>query len=232
VTATAGDDVAVAGVRFTLDGQTLGSEDTTAPYSVTWDTTTTSNGTHALAAVARDAAGNTAAATAVNVTVQNTAPPPLTYLFGDQAIEAATDSNVAGIAEAFQTMSATTGTVRKVTVYVAAGSAATTLVAGVYSDSGGHPGTLLARGSLGSPVAAAWNDVSVSTTAVTSGTRYWIALLSANGSGVLRFRDRCCTVGGAETSQQTALADLPATWTTGQRYNDAPMSGYGSGTIP
>jgi Domain of unknown function (DUF1929)/Bacterial Ig domain/Glyoxal oxidase N-terminus/Viral BACON domain len=232
VTASAGDDVGVAGVRFTLDGQTLGSEDTAAPYSVTWDTTTAANGPHTLAAVARDAAGNTTTATAVHVTVQNTAPPPLTYLFGDQTIEAANDSNAAGNAEAFTTTSATTGTVRKLTVYVAAGSAATSLIAGLYSDNGGHPGTLLAQGTLAAPVAGAWNDVPVPTAAVTAGTRYWIALLGPNGAGVLRFRDKCCTTGGAETSLQTGLAGLPATWTTGQRFNDAPMSGYASGTVP
>ena len=32
VTATAADDVGVAGVRFLLDGVALGAEDTTAPY--------------------------------------------------------------------------------------------------------------------------------------------------------------------------------------------------------
>jgi hypothetical protein len=232
VTASAGDDVGVAGVRFILDGQTLGSEDTTAPYSVSWDTTTAANGTHTLSAVARDAAGNTTTATAVPVTVQNTAPPPLTYLFGDQTIEAGNDSNGAGVAEAFTTTSATTGTVRRLSVYVATGNAATSLVAGLYSDAGGHPGTLLATGTLAAPAAGAWNEVSVPAVSVTGGTRYWIALLGPNGGGVLRFRDRCCTTGGAETAQQTGLAALPATWVTGQRFNDAPMSGYASGTVP
>ena len=46
VSATATDNVAVAGVQFLLDGAALGSEDTTAPYSMTWDTTTAPNGTH------------------------------------------------------------------------------------------------------------------------------------------------------------------------------------------
>src|SRR5713226_2217327 len=56
VTATASDDVAVAGVQFKLDGANLGAEVTAAPYSVSWDTTTASNGSHTLTAVARDAA--------------------------------------------------------------------------------------------------------------------------------------------------------------------------------
>ena len=38
VSATASDDVGVAGVQFRLDGNDLGAEDTSAPYSVNWDT--------------------------------------------------------------------------------------------------------------------------------------------------------------------------------------------------
>jgi hypothetical protein len=76
VTASASDNVAVAGVQFKLGGQNLGSEDTSAPYSVAWDTTTVANGTHQLAAVARDAAGNTTASPPQTVTVANSAVPP------------------------------------------------------------------------------------------------------------------------------------------------------------
>src|SRR5207247_2178846 len=78
VTASASDNVGVAGVQFLLDGGALGAEDTTAPYGVAWDTTTTSNGSHTVTARARDAAGNTATSAAVTVTVANGAPPPAT----------------------------------------------------------------------------------------------------------------------------------------------------------
>ena len=71
VSATASDNVGVSGVQFKLDGANLGSEDTTSPYSITWDTTTASNGSHSLTAVARDAAGNTTTSSTVNVTVSN-----------------------------------------------------------------------------------------------------------------------------------------------------------------
>lgn len=74
VSASASDDVGVAGVQFRLDGANLGAEDTTAPYSASWNTALATNGTHALAATARDAAGNTAASPSVSVTVSN-APP-------------------------------------------------------------------------------------------------------------------------------------------------------------
>ena len=70
------DNVAIAGVRFTLNGSSLGAEDVTAPYTVTWDSTGVANGSHALTAIARDTSGNLKTSTAVSVTVSNTVPPP------------------------------------------------------------------------------------------------------------------------------------------------------------
>jgi len=61
---------------FKLDGVNLVAEDTTTPYTLTWDSTTASNGSHTLTAVARDAAGNAATATGVTVTVSNDSTPP------------------------------------------------------------------------------------------------------------------------------------------------------------
>jgi hypothetical protein len=75
INASATDDVGVVGVQFRVDGVNLGSEDTTAPYSVSWNTTSATNGTHTLTAVARDAAGNQRVATNVSVTVSNTTTP-------------------------------------------------------------------------------------------------------------------------------------------------------------
>ena len=76
VGASASDDIHVTGVQFTLDGSPLGAEDTTAPYQVSWDSTTAANGVHVLSAVARDAVGQTATATAVSVTVANDLAAP------------------------------------------------------------------------------------------------------------------------------------------------------------
>jgi glucose/arabinose dehydrogenase len=74
VTASASDNVGVVGVQFKLDGSNLGSENTTAPYNVTWDTTAGSNGSHTLTAVARDGSNNSAASSPVQVNVLNNAP--------------------------------------------------------------------------------------------------------------------------------------------------------------
>src|SRR2546430_2378114 len=65
----------VAGVQFKLDGANLGAEVTTAPYSVQWNTTTASNGSHTLTAVARDLRGLLWTSAPVTVTVSN--PPTI-----------------------------------------------------------------------------------------------------------------------------------------------------------
>jgi hypothetical protein len=70
VNATASDDTGVTRVDVLVDGAPEGS-DTTAPYSVTIDTTTLSNGSHAISARAFDAANNAATSATVTVTVQN-----------------------------------------------------------------------------------------------------------------------------------------------------------------
>jgi hypothetical protein len=69
VSARASDNVAVAGVQFFLDGAPLGAEATATPYSVVWDTTSASLGSHILEAVALDIAGNTMMSDPVQVTV-------------------------------------------------------------------------------------------------------------------------------------------------------------------
>ena len=61
VSATASDNVAVTGVEFQIDGVTIGSIDTSAPYAVTVDTSLYTSGQHVLRARASDAAGNVSA---------------------------------------------------------------------------------------------------------------------------------------------------------------------------
>ncbi|MFZ2523215.1 MAG: Ig-like domain-containing protein, partial [Minisyncoccia bacterium] len=54
------------------DGIQVGSEDTTSPYSVSWNTASTTNGNKVLSAVSRDLAGNVATSSIVTVNVSNT----------------------------------------------------------------------------------------------------------------------------------------------------------------
>jgi YVTN family beta-propeller protein len=104
LSATATDNAGgsgVAGVQFKLDGANLGTEDTSSPYSMAWNTTTVANGTHTLTAVARDAAGNTTTST-VTVTVANPAPSdPGQIMVGQVPVAVAVSGNRAYIANAY-----------------------------------------------------------------------------------------------------------------------------------
>jgi len=75
VTASASDNDSLAGVQFKLDTNTfIGSEDTSAPYTISWDSSAVSEGAHTLIAVARDVTGNRATSTAITVTANNIPP--------------------------------------------------------------------------------------------------------------------------------------------------------------
>jgi outer membrane protein assembly factor BamB len=150
-------------------------------------------------------------------------------VLGTQQIQPQADSNAAGRAESFRTTAAASGALTSLTIYVDTGSTATRLIAGLYSDNGGKPGTLLTQGSLTSPVAAQWNTVTVPSVNVTAGTVYWISILGPVNAGTLRFRSNH-TGTRAETSSQSTLTTLPATWTTGTVYGDSPLAAYGSGS--
>jgi len=97
VSASASDDVGVAGVQFKLDGTNLGGLQTTAPYNQSWNTTIVSNGTHTLTATATDTSGNTATSDAVTVTVQNAA----TAVGYVQSAGKSNDTAAASISQAF-----------------------------------------------------------------------------------------------------------------------------------
>ena len=96
LTANASDNGSVGGVQFKLDGANLGAEDTTAPYSISWDTFASSNGPHNLSAVARDGGGNTTTATTVPVTVQNTASAGLVGAWAFDEASGATAADQSG----------------------------------------------------------------------------------------------------------------------------------------
>ena len=81
--ATATDNVGVTKVEFYVDNVLKGT-DTTSPYSMTLDSKTLTNASHALTAKAYDAAGNTQTSTAASFTVNN---PVLTQVLLNTGFE-------------------------------------------------------------------------------------------------------------------------------------------------
>lgn len=153
------------------------------------------------------------------------APP----LVGSADIASTTDTNPAGTAQAFRNQSAHGGPLSKLNLYLDATSTASSVKVGIYSEVSSKPGALLAQATISSPRAGSWNAVDVSSAGVSlaAGTRYWIAVLAPAGAGSVQFR--AVNGGGrSETSAQTTLTALPATWTTGAVWTTAPVSAFGS----
>src|SRR5229473_5696965 len=146
VSASASDNVGVVGVQFLLDGANLGSEDTTAPYSITWNTTTATNSTHNLAAVARDAAGNKTTSATVGVTVSNsTSSPPPSTPGGLVAAYSFNEGNGTTVADASGNNN--TGTLKGAS-WTTQGHTSNALVFGNGYVSLGNPSSLQLTGSL------------------------------------------------------------------------------------
>lgn len=162
----------------------------------------------------------------MNMPIATSSPP--SRLLGDQQIGTKTDTISKGTAKAFMKQADKTGRATSLSVYVASGS--TALVAGLYTNNNGRPGTLLAQGTLSVPKAAKWNTVALPATTVTAGATYWIAILSPGGN--LQVSDQ---VGGgkqaSETSPYSTSSTLPsAWWSTGVTpSSDGPVAGYGAG---
>ncbi len=77
--ATAGSGQTIASVQFQLDGSNVGSPVTAAPYSVSLNTASFSNGAHAVRAVATDSAQSSTTSQAISVTISNSSgqTPPV-----------------------------------------------------------------------------------------------------------------------------------------------------------
>lgn len=111
VSATASDDVGIDRVEFLLDGVLLGS-DATTPYSLLWNSTTASNGTHALQARAFDLADNVGTSASVQVTVEGgggTGTPVTLSFTNEDANDGYVKAGSGGISPAVGTLEASYG---------------------------------------------------------------------------------------------------------------------------
>ncbi len=93
--ATAADNVGVVGVQFKVGSTDIGTEDTTNPYQANWNSASVADGSYALTAIARDAAGNTEQST-ITVTVQNTVSSGLIAAYNFNAGSGSTLADITG----------------------------------------------------------------------------------------------------------------------------------------
>lgn len=210
VSAAASDNVGVGGVQFRLDGASLGAEDTTAPSSVSWNTTTASNGSHTLTATARDAAGNTATSAPVTVTVSNGPPPDTTpptvsitspasgsTVSGTITVSATASDNVSVAGVQFQVDGIALG-VEDVTAPYAISWDTTT------APDGSHTLSAVARDAAGNHTTSAGVTMTVSNGGSTV-TRFEESAASFTGTGwVVRGPEIAAFSGGAAWSSDVA----------------------------
>src|SRR5258706_10620381 len=154
----------VGGVQFKLDGANLGPEDTSAPYSVQWDTRAANNGSHTLTAVGRDVLGLLWTSNPVVVTVFNdqtppvvamTSPSPGAYLRGTTAVGANATDNVAVAGVQFRLDGANLGAEVTTSPYGLSWNTAA-------ATNGAHSLTAVARDAAGNVTTSAVVTVTVS----------------------------------------------------------------------
>ena len=152
-----------------------------------------------------------------------------TVMLGDQTIESLVNTLPSGTAEGYQMTATISGTLNSLSVYVDASTSATSLSVGMYSDSKGHPGTLLTSASTTNFQKAAWNALPVAPIGIVAGSKYWFSLLGTGG--YMKFRQKQGAGGWVdELNSVTGLASLPAQWTSGTVYSGGALSSvYGSG---
>jgi hypothetical protein len=231
VSATASSGAGIAGVQFKMDGTSLGAEQTTAPYTATWDTTQVPNGSHTLTAVARDTAGNLTTSAAVSVTISNatttvsiTAPSTGATVSGTTVAVSATASSTAGIA----------GVQLKVDG-INLGAEKTTAPYTVTWDTtqvpnGSHTLTTVARDTAGNLTISAAvsvtvsNATTVSITAPSSGSTVSRSVtILANASNTGGIAGVQFKVDGANLAAEKTTAPYSITWDTTQTANGSHL---------
>jgi hypothetical protein len=195
LSATASDDVGVVGVQFIVDGVNVYAEDATVPYSGTWNTTAVSNGVHTVTAVARDAAGNTSAASVVVVvsnqsqstdttppTVSITSPTPgATVSGGAVTLSATASDNVGVVGVQFKVDGVAAGSEDTTAPYSASWS-------GAAVTNGTHTLTAVARDAAGNvttslPVSFTVSNASSSRTTTVRPTDDWCGVVNTTIPG-------------------------------------------------
>ena len=181
--ASASDNVGVVGVQLKLDGANVGAEDTASPYSVSWNTTASTDGSHLLTAVARDAAGNQATSVAIPVVVDNSLPavaiaePAVGVLVAGTTIVNASASDNIGVAGVQLMVDGATAGIEDTSAPFAFGWDTTSVANGT------HTLTAVARDAAGNTRTSASVTVTVSQTATRiENTELSITYTAGNGT--------------------------------------------------
>ncbi len=217
VSATATDNIGVVGVQFRLNGNNLGAEDTTTPFSQSWNTTGVAPGQYTFTAIARDAAGNTTSSAPVTGTVP---PPPdltpptvalvspqnATSLNGTITVAATATDNVGVVGVQFRLNGNNLGAEDTTTPFsltwntIGAAPGKYTFTAVARDAAGNTTNSAPVTGSVPNPAAL---PLTISNLTVASGPRMWCPAAGLQAGGTV-YRDRTYTFTTVPTSVQGA----------------------------
>ena len=153
-----------------------------------------------------------------------TASTGLATLLGDQTIQTEHVSLAGGQAAGYEFTAAQSGQASVVRLYLDAGTTASVVRVGLYSDQAGAPGTVLAQGSAPG-LSVGWINVTIPPVSLVQNQRYWVTVLSPIGGGSLNIRE--ARGGGSSVlSRQATLAAFPLAWTAGIATARSPVSAY------
>ena len=148
-----------------------------------------------------------------------------TTLAGDTRLATHVESISAGTPVAYQTTATTTGNAGAVYLYLDTTCTASQVAVGIYSDLFNSPNSLVAQATLAVPIAGAWNRVPIGSSALSAGTKYWIAFLTPSGSGTLVLRDGDGATASA-TGFSTSSTTLPSSWLGVSKGTSGAASAY------
>lgn len=232
LSATASDNVGVAGVWFTVDGNTVGNEDTSAPYQISWNTAGASNGSHQIRALARDAAGNTTTSSPVSVTVSNasadttaptvslSAPASGATVSGTVTVSASASDNVGVTSVQFTLNGVNLGSPDTSAPYsiswnTSGAANATHALRAVAVDAAGNTTTSAARSVTVNNVSADTTAPTVSLSAPSSGaTVSGTVTVSANASDAVGVTSVQFTLDGVDLGTADTTAPYSISWNT------------------
>ena len=137
-----------------------------------------------------------------------TASTGLATLLGDQTIQTEHVSLAGGQAAGYQFTAAQSGLASVVHLYLDAGTTASVVRVGLYSDQAGAPGTILAQGSAPG-LTTGWISVNIPPVSLVQGQRYWLTVLSPIGGGSVNIRD-AGSGGSSLLSRQTDSGSISA----------------------
>jgi hypothetical protein len=208
LSATASDNVGVTSVEFLIDNVSRGS-DSSSPYSLSFDSTTLSNGSHALVAKAYDGAGNVGTSSTLSFSVSNSTPPPAGTFAETESNGSVAAAN--GVARSYTAIEGTMGNTTDKDYFAISLSAGETLRIDMSGGPSGSDYDLYLVNSSDATLASSLGGTSIETLSYTQGASagtVYAKVISYSGSSTTVVYHLALTYTAASGGGGTAVENV------------------------